>query len=103
MTQSAPADAVDAVLAEHADLERQLSDPDLHNDTVNARRVGKRFAQLAPIAGTYRKFTLDHEDTGNERHHAVRKGSGQAYRHDGRRQVIGHPIGLLRQSHRQGR
>ena len=56
MTHSAPADAVDTVLAEHADLERQLSDPDLHNDTVNARRVGKRFAQLAPIAATYRKL-----------------------------------------------
>ena len=56
MTHSAPADAVESVLAEHADLERQLSDPDLHNDTVNARRVGKRFAQLAPIAATYRKL-----------------------------------------------
>ena len=56
MTHSAPADAVDTVLAEHADLERQLSDPDLHTDAVNARRVGKRFAQLAPIAATYRKL-----------------------------------------------
>ena len=37
MTQSAPADAVDAVLAEHADLERQLSDPELHGDAANAR------------------------------------------------------------------
>ena len=44
------------MLTEHADLERQLSDPELHNDTVNARRVGKRFAQLAPIAGIYRKL-----------------------------------------------
>ena len=56
MTHSAPADAIEAVLTEHADLERQLSDPELHNDTVNARRVGKRFAQLAPIAGIYRKL-----------------------------------------------
>ncbi|MCX6486444.1 MAG: peptide chain release factor 1 [Mycobacterium sp.] len=43
------------MLAEHADLERQLSDPELHADAANARRVGKRFAQLAPIAGVYRK------------------------------------------------
>ena len=56
MTHSAPADAIEAVLTEHADLERQLSDPELHNDTVNARRVGKRFAQLAPIAGIHRKL-----------------------------------------------
>jgi peptide chain release factor 1 len=56
MTQSAPADAIDAVLTEHADLERQLSDPELHSDAANARRVGKRFAQLAPVAATYRKL-----------------------------------------------
>jgi peptide chain release factor 1 len=56
MTQSAPADAIDAVLAEHADLERQLSDPTLHAQPADARRVGRRFAQLAPIVGTYRKL-----------------------------------------------
>ena len=56
MTQSAPADAINAVLTEHTDLERQLSDPELHGDAANARRVGKRFAQIAPIVGTYRKL-----------------------------------------------
>ena len=55
MTHGIEADAIDAMLAEHADLERQLSDPDLHANAANARRVGKRFAQLAPIAGVYRK------------------------------------------------
>jgi peptide chain release factor 1 len=54
MTQTAA--AIETVLAEHADLERQLSDPQLHEDTVNARRVGKRFAQLAPIVAAYRKL-----------------------------------------------
>ncbi len=48
--------AVDAVLAEHADLERQMSDPALHADAGNARRVGRRFAQLAPIVTTYRRL-----------------------------------------------
>lgn len=48
--------AVDTVLAEHADLERQLSDPALHGDAANARRVGRRFAQLAPIVSTYRRL-----------------------------------------------
>ena len=56
MTQSAPAVAIDAVLAEHADLERRLSDPDLHSDAGNARRVGRRFAKLAPIVATHRKL-----------------------------------------------
>ncbi|WP_319437677.1 peptide chain release factor 1 [Mycobacterium sp. RTGN5] len=47
---------VEAMLTEHADLERQLSDPALHADTGNARRVGRRFAQLAPIVTTYRRL-----------------------------------------------
>jgi peptide chain release factor 1 len=54
--------AVDAVLAEHADLERQLSDPALHGDAANARRVGRRFAQLAPIVSTYRKLEVARGD-----------------------------------------
>lgn len=53
---SESATAIDAVLAEHADLERQLSDPVLHADATNARRVGRRFAQLAPIATVHRKL-----------------------------------------------
>ena len=48
--------AIDTVLTEHADLERQLSDPALHGDAANARRVGRRFAQLAPIVATYRRL-----------------------------------------------
>ena len=67
MTQSAPAVAIDAVLTEHADLERQLSDPELHGDAANARRVGKRFAQLAPIVTTYRKLEAARGDLGAAR------------------------------------
>jgi peptide chain release factor 1 len=47
---------VDALVAEHADLERQLSDPALHADAGAARKVGRRFAQLAPIVATHRKL-----------------------------------------------
>jgi peptide chain release factor 1 len=53
---------IDALLAEHADLERQLSDPALHNDATMARRVGRRFAQLAPIVATYRKLETTRGD-----------------------------------------
>ena len=58
MTQStnSEATAIDALLAEHADLERQLADPNLHSDAGRARRVGRRFAQLAPVVTTYRKL-----------------------------------------------
>lgn len=54
MTKTAA--AIDAVLTEHADLEHQLSNPELHSDAANARRVGRRFAQLAPIAAAHRKL-----------------------------------------------
>ncbi|MEB3033880.1 peptide chain release factor 1 [[Mycobacterium] nativiensis] len=47
---------IDALLAEHGDLETALSDPELHNNPAEARRVGRRFAQLAPIVATYRKL-----------------------------------------------
>ena len=47
---------IDALVHEHADLERQLADPALHADASNARRVGRRFSQLAPIVSTYRKL-----------------------------------------------
>ena len=54
MTDTAP--AIDALLAEHADLERQLADPNLHADAGAARKVGRRFAQISPIVATYRKL-----------------------------------------------
>jgi peptide chain release factor 1 len=54
VTDTAP--AIDGLLAEHADLERQLADPKLHADAGAARRVGRRFAQISPIVATYRKL-----------------------------------------------
>jgi len=65
MTQTAT--AIDAVLTEHADLERQLSDPELHSDATNARRVGRRFAQLAPIVAAHRKLEAARGDLGAAR------------------------------------
>ncbi|WP_227984039.1 peptide chain release factor 1 [Nocardia spumae] len=54
--------AIDDILAEHAGLETQLSDPALHNDPAEARRVGKRFAELAPIMSTYTKLGTARDD-----------------------------------------
>jgi peptide chain release factor 1 len=62
VTPNVSAPAIDAILAEHADLERQLADPSLHSDTDNARRVGRRFAQLAPIATVHRRLTATRGD-----------------------------------------
>ena len=54
MTDTTP--RIDALLAEHADLERQLADPNLHADAGAARKVGRRFAKIAPIVSTYRNL-----------------------------------------------
>jgi peptide chain release factor 1 len=63
--------AIDALVAEHADLERQLSDPELHSNPANARRVGRRFSQLAPIVATHRKLTVARGDLDTARELAV--------------------------------
>jgi peptide chain release factor 1 len=63
--------AIDALVAEHADLELQLSDPELHSNPGTARKVGRRFAQLAPIVGTHRKLTSARDDLETARELAV--------------------------------
>ncbi|HEX6919199.1 MAG TPA: peptide chain release factor 1 [Actinomycetes bacterium] len=42
------------LLAEHAELERQLADPEVHADQARARRLGKRYAELTPIVEVHR-------------------------------------------------
>jgi len=54
--------AIDDVIAEHAGLEQQLADPALHDDPANARRVGKRFAELAPVMATHAKLVAARDD-----------------------------------------
>jgi peptide chain release factor 1 len=63
--------AIDTLVAEHADLERQLADPELHSDAANARKVGRRFARLAPIVTTYRQLTSARDDLETARELAV--------------------------------
>jgi len=46
-------DAIDDLLAERADLERKLADPTLHADQAQARKLGRRYAELSPIVDTY--------------------------------------------------
>ncbi|OBG76211.1 MULTISPECIES: peptide chain release factor 1 [unclassified Mycobacterium] len=51
-----PVQTIDVLLAEHAELERRLADPELHSNPGEARKAGRRFARLAPIAATHRKL-----------------------------------------------
>src|SRR5205814_6240268 len=43
-------DRLTALLDEYAELEARLADPAIHADQVAARRAGRRFAELTPIA-----------------------------------------------------
>src|SRR5947199_6811837 len=43
-------DRLKALLDEYAELETRLADPAIHADQSVARRVGRRFAELSPIA-----------------------------------------------------
>ena len=54
--------AVDDILAEYQGLEAQLSDPELHNDPVQARKVGKRYSELQPIIKVHAELSQVRED-----------------------------------------
>src|SRR5690349_9180917 len=45
-------DRLGALLAEYSELEELLADPAIHADQAAARKVGRRFAELTPIAKT---------------------------------------------------
>ena len=41
------------LVREHGELEDRLADPALHDDQAEARRVGRRYAELSPVVTTY--------------------------------------------------
>jgi peptide chain release factor 1 len=47
-------DRLSVLLGEHASLEKELADPSVHADQSRARRLGRRYAQLAPLVETAR-------------------------------------------------
>jgi peptide chain release factor 1 len=55
-------EAVESLIAEHADLEDVLADPSLHADQARARKVNQRYAELSAIVRTYREWQQLGED-----------------------------------------
>jgi peptide chain release factor 1 len=55
-------DAVEAALAEHAQIERELSDPAVHADAGRARRLGRRYAELGRVVQAYRAWRTAADD-----------------------------------------
>ena len=47
---------------EYADLEKQMADPSIHADAGNARKLGRRYAQLGPIVAGYRMWKQSADD-----------------------------------------
>jgi peptide chain release factor 1 len=60
-------EAVEELIGEHADLEKQLADPAVHADQANARRLNKRYAELTPIVGAYRSWRQTGDDIATAR------------------------------------
>jgi peptide chain release factor 1 len=50
------------LVAEHAELERRLVDPAIHDDAAQARRLGRRYAELGPIVRAYTEWRRAGED-----------------------------------------
>ncbi|MBV9823009.1 MAG: peptide chain release factor 1 [Actinobacteria bacterium] len=55
------------LLAEYAETETALSDPAVHADQATARRLGRRFAQLAPVVTASRELDRVRADAGTAR------------------------------------
>ncbi|HEY6423810.1 MAG TPA: peptide chain release factor 1 [Pseudonocardiaceae bacterium] len=54
--------AVQALLTQHAELERRLSDPELHADQDTARKVGRRYGELSRVVRVVRALDQARSD-----------------------------------------
>jgi peptide chain release factor 1 len=63
--------AVDALLAEHAEVEAALADPAVHGRPEEARRLGRRYAQLRAVAEAHRAWRAARDDLDTARELAV--------------------------------
>ncbi|MGD8148933.1 peptide chain release factor 1 [Ornithinimicrobium sp. Y1694] len=64
---SSPFSSALPLVAEHADLERQLADPAVHGDATALRRLNKRYAALAGTVAAYRDWERASEDLATAR------------------------------------
>jgi len=55
-------EAVDGLVAEHAELEHKLADPGIHADQGAAKRLNQRYAELSAIVRAYDEWRLLTDD-----------------------------------------
>ncbi|UFU07645.1 peptide chain release factor 1 [Ruania halotolerans] len=55
---------VEPLLAEYAEIESALADPDVHADQARARMLGRRYAELGRVVAAYRTWRSAVDDAG---------------------------------------
>ena len=55
-------ESVAALLAEHEDLQHQLSDPAVHADAARAKKINRRYAELSKIVAAHTAWNAAQED-----------------------------------------
>ena len=50
------------MVREYAELEEKMADPSIHEDANNARKLGRRYAQLGPVVSGYRVWRAAEDD-----------------------------------------
>jgi peptide chain release factor 1 len=90
-------EAVEALRTEYAELEERMVDPALHADQATARRVGKRYAALAPIVRTYAEWLQTGDDIEAARELAADDPSfaDEAVRLESRREELAEKLRVL--------
>jgi peptide chain release factor 1 len=54
--------SADELVKEYAELEAKMADPTIHEDANNARKLGRRYAQLGPVVSGYRLWRAAEDD-----------------------------------------
>ncbi|MCI2416604.1 peptide chain release factor 1 [Saccharopolyspora sp. K220] len=62
---------LEGLLAEYVELEQRLADPGVHADQTNARKLGRRYAELAPVVRTARELDQVRSDLDTAREFAA--------------------------------
>jgi peptide chain release factor 1 len=58
---------VEALIEERSRLERELADPNVHADQTQARRLGRRYAELGPVVAAYAAWKQATDDLSTAR------------------------------------
>lgn len=59
---SSPFASAEPLLAEYKEVEQQLADPAVHGDQDQARKLGRRYAELGQIAKAFQAWQSAHDD-----------------------------------------